>query len=427
MNIPASSAFDASLADGLGPAGVSSGLAPVSNSPVPMSAGPNNRAAGAAAGGALSAEEQLRYGREIIEIEAHALLTLAARLDGNFLRAVELFFRCTGSVIVSGMGKAGLIGQKLAATLASTGARSHFLHPAEAVHGDLGRIHHNDVLLILSQSGETEEVTRMLPTLAGFGVSIVAVTGRPSSTLGRAATVVVNLGPLQEACALGLAPSTSTTAMLAVGDALALVTSRLRDFRKEDFARFHPAGALGRQLSKAQDFMRPLEQCRVASAEQTVREVFVQARPSGRRSGAIMLVDGAGALAGIFTDSDLARLFESRRDGALDGPIRDVMTASPCTVPQGAMMADAVAILAERKISELPVIDAEGRPAGMIDITDVVSLFPEAQHAGALETALPGAMTTMGATGATGAAAAPGPPRPKHPKLRGAEPPQDQP
>ncbi len=234
---------------------------------------------------------------------------------------------------------------------------------------------------MFSQSGETEEVVRLLPSLADFGVRIIAVTARRTSTLGRAAHVVIELGPLQEACALGLAPSTSTTAMLAVGDALALVTSRMRGFRREDFARFHPAGSLGRQLSKVDDFMRPLDECRVASQTHDVRQVFVEHGQAGRRTGAIMLVDKSGKLAGLFTDSDLARLFEHKRDAALDRPIRDVMTAEPSTVPAGSMMLDAVTIMAERKISELPVVDSRGRPVGMIDITDVVALFPEARLA----------------------------------------------
>ena len=167
----------------------------------------------------LTALDQLRYAREIIQLEGHALANLSRRLDGEFCRAVDTLFACQGSVIASGIGKAGLIAQKVAATLASTGTRSHYLHPGEAVHGDLGRIHHDDVMLIFSQSGETEEVVRLLPSLLDFGVGLIAVTARRASTLGQAANVTVELGPLQEACSLGLAPSTSTTAMLALGDA----------------------------------------------------------------------------------------------------------------------------------------------------------------------------------------------------------------
>jgi arabinose-5-phosphate isomerase len=325
----------------------------------------------------LSPFEQIRYAREIIQIEAQSLADLAARLSSDFCVAVDLLYRCRGSVIATGIGKAGLIGQKVAATLSSTGTRSHFLHPAEAMHGDLGRIHRDDVMLMLSQSGETQEVNQLLPSLRQFGVPIIAITARQASSLGRAATVVLELGPLKEACALGLAPSTSTTAMLAMGDALALVTSRMRNFGREDFARFHPGGNLGRQLSQVEEIMRPLNECRVASDSLTVREIYVEASRPGRRTGAIMLVDSQGCLTGLFTDSDLARLFERRHDALLDGPIRDVMTRAPRTVQTGSRTTDAVAIMAERKISELPVVDFRGAPLGMIDITDIVSLIPD--------------------------------------------------
>lgn len=321
--------------------------------------------------------EQLRYARQIIQLESRSLAQVAKRLDGAFCRAVEHIYRCRGNVILSGMGKAGLIARKIMATLASTGTPSHYLHPAEAVHGDLGRVHADDVMVILSQSGETEEVVRLLPSLLELRVPIIAITGRTDSTLARAAAVTIELGALNEACSLGLAPTTSTTAMLAVGDALALVTSRMRNFGREDFARFHPAGSLGRRLSKVEDHMRPLGQCRVASDRETVREVLIAVRLPGRRTGATMLVDERGRLSGLFTDSDLARLFEQRRDPELDGPIRAVMTPNPVSVRLGSMMVDAVTVMADRKISELPVVAVDGTPAGMIDITDVVGLFPQ--------------------------------------------------
>ncbi len=326
----------------------------------------------------LTPYEQLRYAREIIRLEAQALEKLARDLDAEICEATRYLYECRGSVIVCGIGKAGLIGQKIAATLSSTGTRSHFLHPAEAAHGDLGRVHRDDIVLVLSQSGETEEIVRLLPPLTRQGILMIAITARRESTLGRAATVTLALGPLQEACALGLAPSTSTTAMLALGDALALVTSRMRQFGPEDFARFHPGGSLGRRLRHVEDLMRPLAECRVAAERETVRQVFVNLSCPERRAGAIMVVDAEGRLSGIFTDSDLARLFESRRDEALDRPIRDVMTLAPCAVAAGAMAADAVAMMAERKISELPVVDAAARPLGLIDITDVVSMIPDA-------------------------------------------------
>ena len=324
--------------------------------------------------------EQLRQGREIIRLESRMLAQVAARLDEQFCRAVQYLYECSGSVIVSGMGKAGLVGQKIMATLASTGTRAHCLHPAEAMHGDLGRIHADDVVLILSQSGETEEVVRLLPSLAELEVPTIAVTSQASSTLGRAATVTIQLGRLTEADPLGLAPSTSTTVMLAVGDALALVTSRMRGFQREDFARFHPGGNLGQRLSKVDQIMRGLDQCRVAAESRTIRDVYVSVSIPGRRTGAVMLVDGNGRLSGIFTDSDLARLFESQRYLELDVPIRQVMTAKPCTVSSGSLALEAVAIMSERKISELPVIDPEGHPLGLIDITDVVNLLPDAKE-----------------------------------------------
>ncbi len=325
----------------------------------------------------LSPFEQLRFGREVLQRESRTLSQVADRLDSRFCDAVEYLYQCQGSVIVSGMGKAGLVGQKIMATLASTGTRSHCLHPAEAVHGDLGRVHHQDVMLILSQSGETEEVVRLLPSLGELGVPILAITGTAESSLGRASTVVLELGVLKEAGSLGLAPSTSTTAMLALGDALALVTSRMRNFAREDFARFHPGGSLGRKLSKVDNHFRGLDRCRVALDSATVRDVFVGLALPGRRTGAIMLVDGEGKLTGIFTDSDLARLFEHRREEAIDGTISRVMTADPLRVRAGSLMLDAVTLMEERKISELPVVDDVGRPVGLIDVTDVMSMFTE--------------------------------------------------
>jgi arabinose-5-phosphate isomerase len=335
----------------------------------------------ASAKNAGTPDEQLRYARQIIEIESRALESLAGRLDASFCRAVDLIYRCVGSVLVSGMGKAGLIGQKIAATLASTGTRSHFLHPAEAIHGDLGRIHRDDVILMLSQSGDTEEVVRLLPSISQIGTPLVAITGRTVSKLGRAANIVIDIGPLQEACSLGLAPSTSTTAMLAVGDALALVASRMRGFSRDDFARYHPGGSLGRQLARVEEFMRPLADCRLTACSRILREVLIEARLPARRTGAIMVVDHSAVLRGIFTDSDLAKLFESRRDSLLDGPIRAVMTKNPAAVPRGSMMNDAVTIMAERRISELPVVDAAGCPVGLLDITDIVALYPEGHAA----------------------------------------------
>jgi arabinose-5-phosphate isomerase len=320
--------------------------------------------------------EQLRFGREVLQQEGAALLALASRLHTEFCTAIDCLFHCDGNVIVTGMGKAGLVGQKIAATLASTGTTAHFLHPAEAIHGDLGRIRGDDVVLALSFSGETEEIVRLLPTLAEMKTTLVAITSKPDNSLARAATATVALGPLEEACSLGLAPSTSTTAMMAIGDALALVMSRMRRFAPEDFARFHPGGSLGRQLAKVDEVMRPLHECRLACETQTIREVFVAAGRPGRRTGAIMLTDEEGLLTGVFTDSDLARLLETNRDTDLDVPISQLMTREPTTVRSGLLMREAIEILGARKISELPVVNDQTKPVGLIDITDVFAAEP---------------------------------------------------
>lgn len=320
--------------------------------------------------------DQLRDAREILRLEADAVVEVSRKLDAGFCAAVDLLLNCSGSVIVCGMGKAGLIGQKLAATLSSTGTRAHFLHPAEAVHGDLGCLHEQDVLLALSNSGETDEISALLPTLKRLRIPIIAITATDRSTLGQSADIRILLGRLKEAGPWGLAPSTSTTAMLAVGDALALVVARQRGFTPQQFAVFHPAGSLGRQLKQVTEIMRPHESLRLAQASQTVREVFVAAPRPGRRTGAVLLLDEEGALAGLFTDSDLARLMEQRRDEALDRPIAEVMTARPLTLHTSAMFSDVVALLSERKISEIPVVDDQGVPVGLIDITDVIGWLP---------------------------------------------------
>jgi arabinose-5-phosphate isomerase len=318
--------------------------------------------------------DALAYAREIVREEAAALLKVAERLDGTFLQAVELVRRCPGRVCVTGTGKSADVGQKIAGTLNSTGTRAYVLDVTRAAHGDLGMLHQHDVVLALSLSGESEEVLRLLPSLRQLSFGLVALTGNAQSTLARSADVAVVLGPLAEVCPLGLAPSTSTTAMIAVGDALAFALSRLRQFTPEDFARFHPAGSLGRKLLKVEAVMRTGAEMRLADAGRTVRDVFAQVQRVGRRTGAVILTDANGRLCGLFTDSDLARLFEQRRDAALDRPIRDVMTPEPITVPLGTKLVDALEVLRLRKISELPVVDAAGKPAGLLDVTDLIGL-----------------------------------------------------
>ncbi|HWE37845.1 MAG TPA: KpsF/GutQ family sugar-phosphate isomerase [Isosphaeraceae bacterium] len=325
--------------------------------------------------------DALAFARRVLDIEAEALDRVRDRLDGRLVRAAGLIERCRGGVIVTGMGKAGLVGQKLAGTLASTGTPAFPLHPGDAIHGDLGRIRAGDVVVALSQSGETDEVLRLIPALRRIGAMLVAITERASSSLGRQADLCVELGPIDEACPLGLAPSASTTAMMAVGDALALLVMRMRGFRSEDFAVFHPGGSLGRRLGRVEDVMRVGPHVRRARPEETVRAVLVRLGGARRRSGAILLADEDDRLVGIFTDSDLARLFENRREAMLDHPIGDVMTRDPVRVAVGATVAEAVEALQRRKLSELPVVDADGRLVGLVDVTDLIGLVaPEVEE-----------------------------------------------
>lgn len=321
--------------------------------------------------------ERLNFARQIVRAEALALQQVADRLDDSFLQAVDLFFRCPGRIAVTGTGKSADVGQKIAGTLNSTGTRAYVLDSTRAMHGDLGMVHPNDVALVLSHSGESEEIIRLLDPLRQMAMGVVAITGNAKSTLAEKSDIALVLGPLQEVCPLGLAPSTSTTAMIAVGDALAFTLLELQEFTREDFARYHPAGSLGRKLLKVESIMRKENDLRLGSADRTVREVFAQDRGRGRRTGAVVLTNESGKLCGIFTDSDLARLFENRRDAALDRPISEVMTPDPVTVLLGTRVADAVEIMRQRKISELPVVDQDGAPAGLIDITDLIGLVPK--------------------------------------------------
>jgi arabinose-5-phosphate isomerase len=323
---------------------------------------------------AAHTDDRLDYAREIVRAEAAALERVAQRLDGVFLRAVELLLDLGGAgrVAVTGTGKSADIGQKIAGTLNSTGTRAYVLDATRAVHGDLGMLHPDDVALVLSHSGESEEIVRLLGPLRSLVRSVIGMTGSTGSSLARQADVALVYGPIEEVCPLGLAPSASTTAMLALGDALAFVVSRARDFSHDDFARFHPAGSLGRKLLKVEAVMRQGAELRVAPATDSVRSVFARARQRGRRTGAVMLLDDAGRLSGLFTDSDLARLIEARRDEALDRPIAEVMTRGPITVRAGVRVTEALETLRCHKISELPVVDDTGRPVGLLDITDLI-------------------------------------------------------
>jgi arabinose-5-phosphate isomerase len=326
----------------------------------------------------------LQAAREVLATEAAALGIVRERLNQSFCDASLLIYKTStrgGSVIVTGMGKAGIVGQKIAATLASTGTPAHSLHPAEAVHGDLGRIAVSDVILAMSYSGETEEVVRLIGSIRRIGAPIVAITSHGSSQLARGSSIVIELGRIEEACPMRLAPSASTTAMMAVGDALAFAISRMRNFQPENFAEIHPAGSLGRLTAPVSEVMRTGEQLRTAHFQTTVRDALVETHKMGRRTGALLLVDDRARLRGIFTDADLARLLEKHRDAELDLPIAMIMNTKPTTIPADTLLRDAIAVLSSRKFSQLPVVDEKGCPIGILDITDVIGLLP---HAGSV-------------------------------------------
>jgi arabinose-5-phosphate isomerase len=320
--------------------------------------------------------DRIAYARQIIRTEATALGKVAERLNGQFLEAVDLVYHCTGRIALTGTGKSADIAQKITGTLNSTGTRAYLLDATKAMHGDLGMVAPQDVVIALSHSGESEEIVRLLPSLRSLAHGVIGLTSNAESTLARHADVAIVIGPLDEACPLKLAPSTSTTAMAAVGDAMAFVLSEMRHFGAEDFARFHPAGSLGRKLMKVDQLMRQGAELRTASIHDTVRLVFSQTTSRGRRTGAVLLLDDQGRLAGLYTDSDLARLFTERRDQALDKPIAEVMTHSPITVLKGSRLLEAIEVIQHRKISELPVVDELGRPLGLLDITDLIGLVP---------------------------------------------------
>ena len=319
----------------------------------------------------------LAYARRVLTVEADAIRQLAGRVTEDFAEAARMLYRCKGNVVTSGIGKAGIIAQKISATLASTGTPSLFLHAADAVHGDLGRVRPHDVVLILSYGGETAEVTRLVGQLEKMNVPIVAMTGTRDSTLARKAKVFLGMGQIDEACPMGLAPTATTTAMLALGDALALTVLKMRQragrFSREEFALYHPGGSLGRQLVMVKTLMRQGKDLPVARDNRSLREVLAGLRKMRRRSGAVCLVDARGRLTGIFTDADLRRLLEAGREECLDRPIAQVMTRGPKCVRVGDTAADAIQIINRYFIEELPVVDARGRLVGLVDVQDLLA------------------------------------------------------
>lgn len=311
---------------------------------------------------------------EALQAEADAIRRVAGRIGDAWHRALDLLEKCDGHLVVCGMGKSGLIGQKLSATFASLGQPSHFIHPAEAVHGDLGRIRRGDVVLLLSHSGETEEVVNLAAILQADRVERVGISSKAESSLARLTTVHITTGDVTEACPLRLAPTASTTAMLAVGDALALALCRRRDFKADDFHKRHPGGMLGAELRPVVEVLRFRvgENLPVIADHLTVKEALERAQ-GDRRAGAIVLVDEKGRLSGIFTDADLRRLV--RRDPAgLGQPISDVMTRHPKHLSVDDLVRDAVHLVREKRLDEVPVVDHDGKPIGLIDVQDLIAM-----------------------------------------------------
>ena len=315
--------------------------------------------------------DRLARAAEVIRLEARTIEGLVARLDGSFDEAVERLLGCRGMVIVTGMGKAGLVGAKLSATLASTGTPSIFLHPSEAMHGDLGRIRSDDVVLALTNSGESDELKNLLPHVRRIGAAVVTITGEPDSSIAKLSDAVLDLGRVDEACPLGLAPTASTSAMMALGDALAMVVLAERGFSREDFARYHPAGSLGRSLMKVREVMRTgSELPLVPAGTPVVQVILIMSRTPGR-PGAALIVGRDGHLEGIFTDGDLRRLLE-RGSAQLEQPVDACMGRHPKTVGPEALLAEAERLLRAHRIDQIAVVDEGGKAVGLLDVQDLL-------------------------------------------------------
>lgn len=318
--------------------------------------------------------DHVDYGREVVRQEVRALEWIIQNLDQRFSRAVELILPCEGTVVLTGMGKAGIVAQKVSATLASTGTPSQFLHPAEAIHGDLGRVRPGDVVVALSNSGETEEIRRLINPIKRIGAPLVAITGRSDSTLAEHADIVLEIGKEFEACPIGLAPTTSTTAMLAIGDALAMTVSKARNFSREMFALFHPAGALGRRLLVVSEIMRKGDNHTVVSHSERCVDVLERINKTPGRPGAASVVDGSERLVGIITDGDIVRRLTTEDRDFLDEPVSTVMTPNPKKVKLDDLASEAYHIMQEKRVDQLPVVDDDGRAVGLIDVQDLLDL-----------------------------------------------------
>ncbi|MGH7300235.1 MAG: KpsF/GutQ family sugar-phosphate isomerase [Candidatus Rokuibacteriota bacterium] len=312
----------------------------------------------------------LGLAERVLRLEAESVLALCPRLDDSFVDAVLTLRRCVGRVIVTAMGKSGIIGRKIASTLASTGTPAHFLHPAEGVHGDLGMVAREDVVLALSNSGETDEVLAVLPAIKRLGIPLLLLTGDPASTLARQADVVLNVGVAEEACPMNLAPTSSTTAALAMGDALAMALLDLRGFGPDDYAALHPRGSLGwKALFKVADLMHTGPSVPVVSEQATMKEAIEEM--SGKGLGMTTAVDGEGRLVGVVTDGDLRRQQLAHGAALLERRVGECMTRAPKVIGGDELAAKALALM-EGRITSLVIVDAAGHPAGVLHLHDIL-------------------------------------------------------
>ncbi|HLW82321.1 MAG TPA: KpsF/GutQ family sugar-phosphate isomerase [Candidatus Acidoferrales bacterium] len=318
------------------------------------------------------ARGSLAAARRVLRIEAEAIAEAMERLDEKFERAVELIFACSGRVVVTGLGKSGLIGRKISATLASTGTPSVFLHAADALHGDLGMLMREDVALAISQSGETEELVALLEPVKRLGIKLVTMTGNARSTLAAASDVALDISVKEEACSLNLAPTASTTAALALGDALAIALLERRGFREEDFAALHPKGRLGTKLRRVESVMHAGEAIPRVGPEAPIADVIYEI--SRKKLGMAVVTERGGKLLGIVTDGDLRRLMERRKKEALDLTAAESMTKNPVTIARAELAASALRLMEERKITSVVVVDAERRVEGVVHLHDLWSL-----------------------------------------------------
>ncbi len=306
----------------------------------------------------------------VLDIEAKAVSELKKNINRDFQQALELVLNAKGRIVVTGVGKTGIIGQKFSATLSSTGTPSLFLHSAEAIHGDLGRVIEDDVVIILSYSGESEEIRKLLPVLKKIGVKIISITGNPQSLMARYSDIVLNTAVKKEACPLGLAPTASTTAMLAMSDALAVCLLELKGFKEKDFALYHPGGSLGRRLLlKVEDIMRKGSANSVVREDKKISDVLIKITQA--RAGSASVIDKDGKLVGIFTDGDLRRHLEIDLN-LLRKKVKEVMTKYPKTVNPQMLAVEAMRILKDKKIDEVPVVDDNMRPVGLLDVQDLL-------------------------------------------------------